>query len=78
MMHGGEKSDGPIVPAKRPNNATKVVAEAVEERGPAKGNTDQQNASSPDSPCYQRLRRGLQPRCRSLLMEKGIRASGTT
>ncbi|MCH8124238.1 MAG: group II intron reverse transcriptase/maturase, partial [Bacteroidetes bacterium] len=45
MMHGGGKSDGPIVPAKRPNNATKVAAEAVEERGPAKGNTDQQNAS---------------------------------
>jgi group II intron reverse transcriptase/maturase len=36
--HG--KSDGPVVPANPPNKATKVVAEAGEERGPAKGNTD--------------------------------------
>ena len=34
--HG--KSDGPVLPAKPPNNAS--AAEAVEERGPAKGNTD--------------------------------------
>jgi len=33
------KSDGPVVPAKPPNNAARVVAEVVEERGPAKGNT---------------------------------------
>ena len=38
-MHGRGKSDGPVVPAKPPNNATPVVAaEVVEERGPAKGN----------------------------------------
>ena len=35
------KSDGPVVPAKPPNNAaTKAAAEVVEERGPAKGNAD--------------------------------------
>jgi len=33
------KSDGPVVPAKPPNKAACVVAEVVEERGPAKGNT---------------------------------------
>ncbi len=33
------KSDGPVVPAKLPNNAARAVAEVVEERGPAKGNT---------------------------------------
>jgi RNA-directed DNA polymerase len=33
------KSDGPVVPAKPPNNAARAVAEVVEERGPAKGNT---------------------------------------
>jgi RNA-directed DNA polymerase len=37
-MHGRGKSDGPVVPAKPPNNATVVAAEVVEERGPAKGN----------------------------------------
>lgn len=45
MMHGRGESDRPIVPAKQPNNATRVAAEAVEERGLVKGNTDQQNAS---------------------------------
>ena len=49
MMHERGKSDGPIVPTKRPNKAMKVVAEAVEGRGPAKGNTDQQNASRTQS-----------------------------
>ena len=39
-MNKGGKSDGPVVPAKRPNNAGDAAAEAVEERGPAKGNTD--------------------------------------
>lgn len=33
------KSDGPVVPAKPPNKAACAVAEVVEERGPAKGNT---------------------------------------
>ena len=37
-MHGRGKSDGPVVPAKPPNNAGVPVAEVVEERGPAKGN----------------------------------------
>lgn len=49
MMHGRGKSDGPVVPAKRPNNATTVAAGAVEGRGPAKGNTLQQNASRTQS-----------------------------
>jgi RNA-directed DNA polymerase len=38
-MHERGKSDGPVVPAKPPNKAACVVAEVVEERGPAKGNT---------------------------------------
>jgi len=40
-MHEGGKSDGPVVPAKPPNNAPAAAgaAEVVEERGPAKGNT---------------------------------------
>src|SRR5215469_3453774 len=37
-MHGRGKSDGPVVPANLPNKA--AAAEAGEERGPAKGNTD--------------------------------------
>jgi len=39
-MNGDGKSDGPVVPAKPPNKAALAAAEAVEERGPAKGNTD--------------------------------------
>ena len=39
-MHGHGKSDGCIVPAKLPNNAAHAVAEAVEGRRPAEGNTD--------------------------------------
>jgi RNA-directed DNA polymerase len=38
-MYEGGKSDGPVVPAKPPNNTAVAVAEVVEERGPAKGNT---------------------------------------
>ena len=38
MMHGRGKSDGPVVPAKPPNNVTSVAAEVVEGRGPAEGN----------------------------------------
>jgi hypothetical protein len=38
-MHEHGKSDGPVVPATPSNNAARAVAEAVEERGPAKGNT---------------------------------------
>ena len=44
MMHGRGKSDGSEVPTKSPNKASEGAAEAVEGRGPAKGNTDQQNA----------------------------------
>jgi RNA-directed DNA polymerase len=38
-MHDRGKSDGPVVPAKLLNNAADAAAEAVEGRGPAKGNT---------------------------------------
>src|SRR5665811_795953 len=37
-MNEGGKSDGPVVPAKPPNNAADAAAEVVEERGPAKEN----------------------------------------
>jgi RNA-directed DNA polymerase len=41
-MHAGGKSDGPIVPEKLPNNdGADSSAEAVEGRGPIKGNTSQ-------------------------------------
>ncbi len=43
-MHGRRKSDSPIVPGKLPNKAGKPAAEAVEERGLAKGNSNGQNA----------------------------------
>jgi len=38
-MHERGKSDGPVVLAKPSNNTACVVAEVVEEREPAKGNT---------------------------------------
>ena len=38
-MYEGGKSDGPVVPAKPPNNTAVAVAEVVEGRGSAKGNT---------------------------------------
>ena len=38
-MHERGKSDGPVVPAKLSNKAACAVAEVVEGRGPAKGNT---------------------------------------
>jgi len=44
MMHDSGKSDRPVVPAKPSNNAEPSAAERVEERGLAKGNTDEQNA----------------------------------
>ena len=44
MMYGDGKSDGPVVPAKPPNNAERLVAEVVEGRGPTKGNMARQNA----------------------------------
>jgi RNA-directed DNA polymerase len=37
-MHDRRKSDGPVVPAKLPNKAVDAAAEAVEGRGPGKGN----------------------------------------
>jgi RNA-directed DNA polymerase len=39
-MNESGKSDGPVVPANLPDKAAAAVAEAGEERGPAKGNTD--------------------------------------
>src|SRR5437764_5152791 len=44
-MHGRGKSDGPVVPAKPPNNATLVAAEVVEERGPVEGNAGSETRS---------------------------------
>ena len=41
-MYDHGKSDGPVVPAKPPNNAATAVAEVVEGRGPAEGNTARQ------------------------------------
>jgi hypothetical protein len=38
-MHERGKSDSPVVPAKPPNKTVRAVAEVVEERGLAKGNT---------------------------------------
>ena len=45
MMNGRGKSDGPVVPTKPPNkrDADTLGAEAVEGRGPAKGNVPQQD-----------------------------------
>lgn len=39
-MYERGKSDSPVLPAKPPNNTGRPAAEAVEERGLAKGNTD--------------------------------------
>ncbi len=44
-MNDRGKSDSRVVPVKRANNTGRPVAEPVEERRLAKGNTDQQNAS---------------------------------
>jgi len=46
-MHERGKSDGPVVPAKPPNNAGLPAAEAVEGRGPAKGNTASKTRPGP-------------------------------
>src|SRR5277367_460767 len=43
MMYDLRKSDGPVVPAKPSNKAEPSAAEGVEGRGPAEGNTDEQN-----------------------------------
>jgi len=42
-MDGRGKSDGSVVPGKPPNNAGQPAAEAVEGRGPAKGNSPGRN-----------------------------------
>ena len=42
-MHDSGESDGPVVPTKPPNKAGQPGAEAVEGRGPAKGNPSPQN-----------------------------------
>ena len=44
-MDDREKSDGPVVPEKLPNNAQGGAAEAVEGSGPAKGNTTSETRS---------------------------------
>jgi RNA-directed DNA polymerase len=43
-MDGRGKSDGSVIPGKLPNNAGRPVAEAVEGRGPTKGNSPERNA----------------------------------
>jgi RNA-directed DNA polymerase len=42
-MHGHGKSDAPVVPEKPPNKAAVQATEAVEGRGPAKGNAVEQS-----------------------------------
>jgi group II intron reverse transcriptase/maturase len=42
-MHGGKKSDSPIVATKLTNNAVSAVAESVEPRGGTKGNAIEQS-----------------------------------
>ena len=48
-MHDRGKSDDPVVPAKRPNNAQGGAAEAVEGSGSAKGNTASETRSGPSA-----------------------------
>jgi len=60
VMNEVGKSDEPIVPVKRPNNAARAVAEAVEGRGEAKGNAAERNADrtqSRSSPAHSELDR---------------------
>jgi len=49
MMHGSEKSDRPIVPAKSANKAGQPAAEPMEGRGGTKGNADQQSTARTQS-----------------------------
>ena len=44
MMDGRGKSDGSVLPGKLPNKAGRPAAEAVEGRGPTKGNSPERNA----------------------------------
>jgi RNA-directed DNA polymerase len=48
-MNGHRKSDGPVVPAKPPNNTGQLVAEAVEGRGPAEGNAASKTRPGPSA-----------------------------
>jgi len=43
-MDGRGKSDGSVLPGKLPNKAGQPAAEAVEGRGPTKGNSPERNA----------------------------------
>jgi len=66
------ESDDPIVPAKRANNSgTEALAESVEERGSAKGNTFQLTASRTQS--RQRVSLELEGVRRVASREKGVR-----
>ena len=53
-MNEGGKSDGLVVPAKPPNKTARAVAEVVEGRGPAEGNTASKtrpgHRAGPDAP----------------------------
>jgi hypothetical protein len=49
MMHGHGKSHSLVVLTKLPNKAASVAAEAVEERGLAKGKTLERNVSRTQS-----------------------------
>ena len=53
-MNEGGKSDSPVVPVKPPNNAASAVAEVVEGRGLAEGNTTSKtrpgHSAGPDAP----------------------------
>src|ERR1035438_7294495 len=44
-MHDHGETDGPVGPAKPLNNAGQQAAEMVEERGPAKGNTESKTSA---------------------------------
>ena len=70
MKNGRGKSDGPIVPRKRPNKggASAPTAEGVEGRGPAKRNSPQQNAHrmqsrASASNALERIRGGAERLC---------------
>jgi RNA-directed DNA polymerase len=49
VMDDREKSDGPVVPEKLPNNAQGGAAEVVEGSGPAKGNTTGETRPGPSA-----------------------------
>ena len=66
-MHGGKKSDSPIVAMKPTNKAAPAVAEPGEPRGETKGNADQQSMSRTQSrtsmsPALDRIRQAARER----------------